>query len=176
MGGSDDPNNLVELSVEEHAEAHRVLYEKYGKIQDKLAWQGLAGMIEKQDLITALQSELNSGQKNNMYGRSAVKENNLRWYTNGKDTIYVTEGTQPEGFVRGRSGMKRPPHSQETKSKISESLTGNIPPNRISVVAPDGSIFPSIKSAAESLNITVSKFRWSVEKSKTLKGWTINYQ
>ena len=30
MGGTDDPSNLIELSVEEHAEAHKVLFEKYG--------------------------------------------------------------------------------------------------------------------------------------------------
>ena len=30
-GGSDDAKNLIELSVEEHAEAHRLLYKKYGK-------------------------------------------------------------------------------------------------------------------------------------------------
>ena len=31
MGGSDDPSNIVLLTVEEHAEAHRLLFEKYGK-------------------------------------------------------------------------------------------------------------------------------------------------
>lgn len=31
MGGSDDPANLTELSVEEHAEAHRLLYEQHGQ-------------------------------------------------------------------------------------------------------------------------------------------------
>jgi hypothetical protein len=42
------------------------------------------------------------GKNNSMYGRSAVKENNLKWCTNGFKTIYVTEGTQPDGFIRGR--------------------------------------------------------------------------
>jgi hypothetical protein len=37
-GGTDDPSNLVELSIEEHAEAHRVLYEKYDRWQDN--WLG----------------------------------------------------------------------------------------------------------------------------------------
>lgn len=30
-GGSDDPSNIVVLTVEEHAEAHRKLYEKHGR-------------------------------------------------------------------------------------------------------------------------------------------------
>lgn len=42
------------------------------------------------------------GEKNPMYGRSAVSEKNLKWYTNGTSVIYVTEGTQPDDYVRGR--------------------------------------------------------------------------
>jgi hypothetical protein len=31
----------------------------------------------------------------------------FKWYTNGAETIYVTEGTQPEGFIRGRKYVKK---------------------------------------------------------------------
>lgn len=48
----------------------------------------------------------NIGEKNPMYGRSAVTENKLRWYNNGSKSIYVPEGTQPEGYVPGRGKMK----------------------------------------------------------------------
>ena len=30
MGGTDDESNLILLTVEEHAKAHKDLYEKYG--------------------------------------------------------------------------------------------------------------------------------------------------
>lgn len=50
-GGSNDPSNIIELSVEEHAEAHRILYEQYGNIQDYLAWKGLSGCIGKEEII-----------------------------------------------------------------------------------------------------------------------------
>jgi hypothetical protein len=43
MGGTNDRSNLIELTVEEHAEAHRLLYEQHGLLQDKLAWLGLQG-------------------------------------------------------------------------------------------------------------------------------------
>lgn len=56
MGGTDDPSNLVKLTVKEHAEAHRILYEKYGLWQDKLAWMGLSKMIDKQEIISIAQS------------------------------------------------------------------------------------------------------------------------
>ena len=49
MGGSNDPSNLVELTVEEHALAHKELYEKHGKWQDLIAWQMLSGQIKSDD-------------------------------------------------------------------------------------------------------------------------------
>ena len=54
MGGTDEPSNLVELTVEEHAEAHRVLFEQYGRKEDELAWKGLAGIIGKEELLHEL--------------------------------------------------------------------------------------------------------------------------
>lgn len=51
MGGTDDPTNLIELTVEEHAEEHRKLYELYGKWEDYLAWKGLEGRIDKEHII-----------------------------------------------------------------------------------------------------------------------------
>tara|TARA_R110002153_G_scaffold187372_1_gene340410 strand:- start:28 stop:579 length:552 start_codon:yes stop_codon:yes gene_type:complete len=56
-GGTDDPSNIVELTVEEHAEAHRKLYEEHGRWQDKLAWKGLAGQIGKEEIIRNIQRE-----------------------------------------------------------------------------------------------------------------------
>jgi hypothetical protein len=54
MGGTDDPSNLVELTVEEHAEAHRILFEQHGRKEDELAWKGLAGIIGKEELLHEL--------------------------------------------------------------------------------------------------------------------------
>ena len=41
MGGTDDPANLIALTIEEHADAHHKLYESYGKVEDKIAYLGL---------------------------------------------------------------------------------------------------------------------------------------
>lgn len=49
-GGSDDPSNLVELTIEEHAEAHRLLYEQYGRHQDLTAYLGLSGLASKKEI------------------------------------------------------------------------------------------------------------------------------
>lgn len=50
-GGSDDPKNLASLTVQEHAEAHRLLYEKHGRREDYLAWKGLEKQIGKEEIF-----------------------------------------------------------------------------------------------------------------------------
>lgn len=50
-GGSDDPGNLIELTIEEHAEAHRLLFEQYNREEDRLAWLGLSGQVGKEEII-----------------------------------------------------------------------------------------------------------------------------
>ena len=67
-GGTDDPSNLVLLTVEEHAEAHKKLWEQYGRWQDKIAWQTLSGQISIQE------ARLKMMKYNNPMYRSDVKE------------------------------------------------------------------------------------------------------
>lgn len=47
MGGTDDPSNLIELTREEHANAHLKLYEKYGKKEDLGAYYLLSGQTDE---------------------------------------------------------------------------------------------------------------------------------
>ncbi len=51
QGGTDDPSNLIELTVEEHAKAHLDLYEKYKNEKDLLAYRCLMGYLSKQEII-----------------------------------------------------------------------------------------------------------------------------
>jgi hypothetical protein len=51
MGGTDDPDNLTRITIEEHAEAHRILYEEHGKKEDYIAWKGLEHSIDIAELI-----------------------------------------------------------------------------------------------------------------------------
>jgi hypothetical protein len=68
MGGSDDPSNLVELTIEDHAIAHKVLYNIHGKLQDKIAWLTLTGRMKKEEAIVELMT------KNNPMRRPEVVE------------------------------------------------------------------------------------------------------
>ena len=51
MGGTDDPSNLIELTVEEHAESHRLLHEKYGKKEDLCAYYMLSGKNKDPEFV-----------------------------------------------------------------------------------------------------------------------------
>jgi hypothetical protein len=79
MGGTDDPNNLIELTVEEHADAHKKLWEQHGRYQDYYAWQGLSGRIGKEELIRQIQSVANSKPK------SEETKEKIRQYRLGKN-------------------------------------------------------------------------------------------
>lgn len=57
IGGTDNPSNLIELTVQEHAEAHLELFNKHGRWQDELAWKGLSGHLGKEEIIKIAQME-----------------------------------------------------------------------------------------------------------------------
>ena len=63
MGGTDDPSNLINLTIEEHAEAHRMLYEEHGKWEDKIAWQMLSGQISNAEAANEVRRLANLGNK-----------------------------------------------------------------------------------------------------------------
>lgn len=63
IGGTDDPSNIIKLSVKEHAEAHHALYNEYGRLEDYIAWRGLAGIIGKEELVREMCSL--AGKKSN---------------------------------------------------------------------------------------------------------------
>jgi hypothetical protein len=111
MGGSDDKSNLIDLTVEEHAEAHRKLWEQNGHWQDKIAWQGLANMIDKQEIISKAQSNA----LKDYHSRPEIKEkyselNKKRW-SNENHRQYVSNCTKkqwedPKFFVIHSEIMK----------------------------------------------------------------------
>lgn len=51
MGGSNDLSNLLTVTIEEHAELHRKLWEEHGKDYDYIAWKALSGQISSSEAI-----------------------------------------------------------------------------------------------------------------------------
>lgn len=96
MGGSDDPENLIELTIEEHAEAHRILYEQHGRWQDRLAWRALSGQIGKEEILKELLS--NAGKE----GVKKMKKLKLGLFTEDKELKKYWASFQPiEAKIRG---------------------------------------------------------------------------
>ena len=136
MGGSDDPSNLVELTIEEHAEAHRLLYEQHGHWQDKVAWQGLLGLIPHEKIMEEMY-KARKGKGNHMYGKPCyykmTEEEKQQWKDNiskstkGRKVSDETRKKMSENNGRSQLG-KTPwnkgkigvqPKSLESKKKVS---------------------------------------------------------
>ena len=74
-GGTDDPSNIVELTIEEHAEAHRKLYKKYGRYQDKIAWKSLSKQITHDQARRLAASYANRWENKTEAGKKASYDN-----------------------------------------------------------------------------------------------------
>lgn len=112
-GGTDDPSNLVSLTLEEHAEAHRLLYEKYGRIEDKVAWKALSNNKEE---FESARREL------------ASKVMKKYWIDNREEILKKTREAREArinspGYVNPLKGktLKDPGHHKERLLKQSES-------------------------------------------------------
>jgi hypothetical protein len=117
MGGTDDPENLVELSIEEHAEAHKVLFEQHGHWQDYLAWQGLSKMIPREELISMVQSEA-AKERLRMFGNpwSGVKSiNNFSINEEFRKQVAILANT-PEAKEKRKKTFAKRKHQQGDKN------------------------------------------------------------
>lgn len=62
MGGTDEPSNLIEVTVEQHALLHKQLWDDLGHWQDYAAWQGLTKTVGQEELIRLIQSKTHKGK------------------------------------------------------------------------------------------------------------------
>ena len=134
MGGSDDASNLVELTIEEHAEAHRMLFEQHGHWQDELAWKGLAGIIGKEEIVSRMNASYGFlgknhsekhiqkiiGEGNPFYGRKHSTETKKKISNAAKNRSPETLKKLSEAS-RGNKNWSGKKLSEEHKRKISES-------------------------------------------------------
>lgn len=119
MGGDDSLENLIELTPEEHAEAHKKLYEQYGHWQDYLAWKGLSKIFSHDDCVRLAIIEgakkgaiignakrwFNHVKKDRKYpkGVDGRKIRDKRyWFNNGKEEGQFSLNDFPKKWKRGR--------------------------------------------------------------------------
>jgi len=120
-GGTNDPSNLVELTIEEHAEAHRVLYEKYGRWQDKLAMNGLNGDMTTEQLRIERVRQAHLGKPSAMRGKKHSEETKRKMSKAHTGKKYGPMSEKQKKQISERT--KGTKHSDETKAKMRKSQT-----------------------------------------------------
>lgn len=99
MGGTDDPSNLIELTVEEHAAAHRKLWEEHGNEYDKIAWLSLTNQIDNAEARILAVIEWNKNRIISDETKEKMSESMKKYYSDPKNRKKVSEAT--------KKGMKR---------------------------------------------------------------------
>jgi HNH endonuclease/NUMOD3 motif len=111
-GGTDELSNLIELTVADHASAHKLLFEQYGRTQDRLAWQGLSGIIGREEIVQEL----------SRLPKSMAMRERLRLSRLGK-----THSEETKRKIGAKKlGVPRGPVSVETRRKLSELNRGGL--------------------------------------------------
>jgi len=110
-GGSNHSSNIVILSVEEHAEAHKKLYEEHGRWQDKIAADMLSGQIKSDDVRREI-IRARMLNDNPMKNPKSVKKmlETRKWYKASQET--------KEKMSASQMGVKKSNTSNMNKSKL----------------------------------------------------------
>ena len=107
MGGTDDPSNLVQLTVEEHAAAHLKLYEEHGKREDYIAWKMLCGQMKMGDLWIEKARLGGIATRGKPRNRTAPAHNKVDYYCIG-----CRKKDKPSAIAKGHKtchGESKPP-------------------------------------------------------------------
>ena len=125
-GGTNDENNIAFLTVEQHAIAHKELFEQYGKWQDKIAWQMLSGMIGKEEAINIAQKNSDKTWMKTPEGRALLKEAQRKSKEAGNRPIPWNKGLTKEHDDRLQEYSERSKlHQKQGKIKcIGDAMRG----------------------------------------------------
>ena len=145
-GGTDHESNLIELSIEEHAEAHRILYETHGRWQDRVAWLSLSGITNDKERIYEILKNSNPGgykhtdqakeklslirmgELNPMFGKPAANRGVKRPGVGGrkKGTLWSDEERKKHMEIRSSQGYYDYAKDPIRCKKISDAHKGKI--------------------------------------------------
>jgi hypothetical protein len=165
-GGTDNSSNLVYLTVEEHAEAHRLLYEQHNRQEDYLAWKGLAGLIGKDEMIKE-KCSLNSsrpGELNTFYGKQHTAETKQKI----SEAQKRRKVERPESFKT----YKRTDNHRKDVGSITKSRA-----TRYTFKHPDhGEFYGTTGDLAKTYNFSRTSEAYKLVKGeyKSYKGWILD--
>jgi len=186
MGGSDDPSNLIELTIEEHAKAHFDLWKKFGRIEDKIAWECLSGrnLSEEERIILSKsgfekflldESKVTKWKNkisNTLTGKIQSKETKIKRsnslklaYKEGRKKVIVNSDDARRRYYENNmsqlmaEGRKK---SQEWKNSVTSEeykIKKTLADPRSKKVSINGTVYNSIREASKKSKINYSKLR-----------------
>jgi len=150
VGGSDDPSNLVYITVKEHAEEHKKLCEQYGRWQDKIAWQTLSGQISIQDAREQMMKFNNPMHKPEVISKMSGENHWSKKEENKNKKLFgeINAMHRPDVIVK----MSGNNHWSKRPGKIHNAKV-NHPKGSSKKINVNGKIYNSIKEAADELKM-----------------------
>jgi hypothetical protein len=112
MGGTDNPSNLKELTVKQHARAHKKLYKQHGKWEDRIAYTFLSGQISKYQAQQEVRRLANLGNTH------------FKGHTHTKKTRKAISEYQMVAKL-GNQYRKGKTFTKKSRALISKALQGN---------------------------------------------------
>jgi hypothetical protein len=113
MGGTDDPSNIIELSVEDHAKAHLDLYEKYGTEYDRIAYESLMKRLPKEEIVRQVCRATHLGKPKNPEAVEKMRQTKL-----GTTQTLESNKKRSETLKRKfQEGTFKPGVSHDTKTE-----------------------------------------------------------
>ncbi|MDA8915473.1 HNH endonuclease [bacterium] len=112
MGGTDDKSNLQKLTIKQHADAHKKLYEQHGHWQDKVAYETLSGQHDRKESIREVRIASNKNRWNDPIWAAKTKKK-MREAALKRIKKYGAPISKNFTFKGGK-------HSEEYKKKRSE--------------------------------------------------------
>lgn len=110
LGGSNESTNLLRVTIEEHAEIHKKLWETEGRWQDYIAWKALSGQISGAEAY-----------------KLATRMRNLGSHRSEIDKQHISEalkGIKRSETTRQRMSIAKYNQTPETKRKNSLAQKG----------------------------------------------------
>lgn len=186
MGGTDDPNNLIELTIEEHAQAHFNLWKKFGCIEDKIAWECLSGRkLSEEERIVLSKSgfekflldenrviEWKNRISNTLTGKNQSEETRLKRsnslklaYKEGRKQVIVNPDNARKRYYENNisqlmaEGRKNSEKWKQSVTSEEYKIKKTLSDPRSKKVSINGVIYNSIREASKKTNINYSKLR-----------------
>ena len=154
MGGSDDTSNLISLTVEEHAEEHKKLWEKYGHWQDKIAWKTLSGQISIQEARMLMLKENNPMHRTDVLEKMSGS-NHWSKRLGKTHNIFKHNPMHDPEVIKKMSGDK---HWSKRPGNVHNAKV-NHPKGSSKRIMIFGKTYESLKSACDTLNMDVRKVK-----------------